>query len=206
MKLPRWLLAAAILTVIWLFVRGVPLDPATILGNAILGVVVSLAIAWTLRRLYEGRANVTGGLRVVPTGIVYLAVFGKELIVANVDVLYRVLHPSMPIEPAVVRLPLRVTRPTAISTIANSITLTPGTLTMDYDQDRNSLYVHAIAARDREAVIEPIRNWEDYALRIFDEERNPADPVPDPAAVENGLVSRGRSDPSASAGGDGDGE
>ncbi|MFB6133165.1 MAG: Na+/H+ antiporter subunit E [Halanaeroarchaeum sp.] len=178
MKLPRWLLAAAILTVLWLFVRGVPLDPTTILGNAILGVVVSLAIAWTFRRLYEGRANVAGGLRVVPTAVVYLAVFGKELIVANVDVLYRVLHPSMPIEPAVIRLPLRVERPTAISTIANSITLTPGTLTMDYDAEDNALYVHTIDGTDPGAVVAPIRRWEDMALVIYGETADPDDPAP----------------------------
>jgi len=90
-----------------------------------------------------------------------------------------VLAPSMPIDPDVIEVPLRVESDLAVTTIANSITLTPGTLTMDYDPERNALYVHTLAGRDRDAVIEPIRRWEDYALVVFDERRSPGDPVPD---------------------------
>jgi len=83
----------------------------------------------------------------------------------------------------VIEFPLRVETDLAITTIANSITLTPGTLTMDHDDGRNALYVHTIDGRDPEAVVEPIRQWEDYALVIFDERRSPGDPVPDPERV-----------------------
>jgi len=88
----------------------------------------------------------------------------------------------MPIEPDVVEVPLRVQSDLAITTIANSITLTPGTLTMDYNDERNALYVHGITGTNKEAILEPIRRWEDYALLVFDEERKPHDPVPDPDA------------------------
>ena len=119
---------------------------------------------------------------------------------------YRVLAPSMPIEPDVIEVPLRVETDLAITTIANSITLTPGTLTIDYDADRNSLFVHAIDGRDHDAITDPIRTWEDYALRIFDEERDPGDPVPDPdrrAAADHGGET---AEPMADAGGETDGE
>jgi len=91
----------------------------------------------------------------------------------------------------VIEFPLRVETDLAITTIANSITLTPGTLTMDHDDDRNALYVHTIDGRDPEAVVAPIRQWEDYALVIFDERRSPGDPVPDP----DRLARRTDSDP-----------
>ena len=93
----------------------------------------------------------------------------------------------MPIEPAVIEIPLRVESDLAITTIANSITLTPGTLTMDYDETRNALNVHAIDGRDPAGVVEPIRAWEDYALSIFDEERSPADPAPEIAVYPAGY-------------------
>jgi len=93
-------------------------------------------------------------------------------------VAYRVLHPRMPIEPDVVAIPMRVETDAAVTTIANSITLTPGTLTMDHDPETNTLFVHAITGRDHEAVIAPVRTWEDYALVIFDEEKLPGDPAP----------------------------
>lgn len=179
MKLSRWILAALIMTVLWLFIRGVPLVPRVILGEILIGLVFGGLVAFGFRRLWPGEADISYGLRAVPYGLLYLTAFLKELVVANVDVAYRVLAPSMPIEPAVIYLPLRVQRPIAISTIANSITLTPGTLTMDYDEEANALYVHTINGTDPEGVVEPIRRWEDYALVIFDEQLNPGDPAPD---------------------------
>jgi multicomponent Na+:H+ antiporter subunit E len=113
----------------------------------------------------------------------YLVSFVWELLTANLAVAYQVLAPSLPIEPAVVEVPLRVETDLAITTIANSITLTPGTLTMDYDSEANSLYVHTIDGRDRDAIVAPIRAWEDLALRIFDEAADPGDPVPRPRAT-----------------------
>ena len=83
----------------------------------------------------------------------------------------------MPIRPDVIAIPLRVESDAAVTTIANSITLTPGTLTMDHDAATNTLYVHAIAAKDRESVVSPIRTWEDYALVIF-EGRDPNTEIP----------------------------
>ncbi|MFB6081219.1 MAG: Na+/H+ antiporter subunit E [Halanaeroarchaeum sp.] len=179
MNLRRWQLAAVVLTVLWLFVRGVPLDPTVVLGEVLLGGVVAVVIAWLFRRLYPGTADVSYGVRTLPYTVIYVASFLKELAVANVDVAYRVLSPSMPIEPAVIYIPLRVERPTAISTIANSITLTPGTLTMDYDEDGNGLYVHTINGEDPYAVVAPIRRWEDLALTIFGEDADPDDPAPE---------------------------
>jgi len=83
-------------------------------------------------------------------------------------------------------IPLRVERDAAVTTIANSITLTPGTLTMDHDTDTNALYVHTIDGRDPASVVAPIRQWEDYALVIFEEELGPGDPAPEPARTAEG--------------------
>lgn len=178
MKLRRWILAALIMAVLWLFVRGVSLVPRVIAGELLLGLVIGGGIALVLRRVYPGRADLGYGIRATPYAILYIVAFLTEMVRANFDVAYRVIRPSMPIDPAVVYLPLRVQRPVAIATIANSITLTPGTLTMDYDEEANALYVHAIYGPDPAGVIEPIRRWEDYALVIFDEELNPGDPAP----------------------------
>lgn len=178
MKLRRWILAALILAIIWLFLRGVTFDAHIILGELLIGLVLGGFIAFGFRRLYQGEANLSHGIRAAPYAVLYVTGFLRELIVANVDVAYRVLAPSMPIEPVVLYIPLRVERPVAVSTIANSITLTPGTLTMDYDEDENALYVHTIDGRDPESVVAPIRRWEDYALVVFDEEKQPGDPAP----------------------------
>jgi multicomponent Na+:H+ antiporter subunit E len=176
----QWPVAGLALAVLWLFVRGVYADPWNVLEELIIGLGVGMPIAFATRNLYAEVVSVWGGIRAVPYAVVYLGFFLKELVTANVEVAYRVLAPSMPINPDVIEVPLRVESDPAVTTIANSITLTPGTLTMDYDDERNSLYVHAISSDDPQSVLEPIRRWEDYALVIFDEDRDPGDPVPDP--------------------------
>ncbi len=182
----RWPVNAALLTVLWLFVRGVArTGDVTLAGfgvnvveEVVVGLVVAVPLAYFTRNLYTGEVPVARGLRTVPYALVYLGLFLYELVTANLEVAYRVLAPSMPIDPDVYEVPLRVETDIAITTIANSISLTPGTLSMDYDADRNAIYVHTLAGRNRDAVVEPIRRWEDYALVIFGERRSPGDPVP----------------------------
>jgi multicomponent Na+:H+ antiporter subunit E len=179
----KWPVVGLVLAVLWLFVRGVAPGETleatlrTVLGEFLIGLAVGLPTAFALRRYYTPRASVGRSLRVAPYAVLYVVLFLRELLTANVDVAYRVLAPSMPIRPDVVAIPLRVESDAAITTIANSISLTPGTLTMDHDAETNTLYVHAIAAKDREGVVEPIRIWEDYALIIF-EGRDPNVEVP----------------------------
>ncbi|WP_266076523.1 Na+/H+ antiporter subunit E [Haladaptatus caseinilyticus] len=189
----KWPVIGVVLAILWLFVRGVAFEPVPILGEFLIGLAFGLLIAFSFRKFYTTETNVTRSLKAAPYAILYVAVFLKELATANIDVAYRVLAPSMPIEPGVVVVPLRVKTDGAITTIANSITLTPGTLTMDYDEETNALYVHSIDARDPDAIVEPIRTWEDYALVIFDEEGKPGDPVPE-IARERPEVSSTRSD------------
>ena len=195
---PTWPFVGLLLAILWLFVNGVPLRPAPLAGQFLVGLAFGLPVAYVSRRFYWPETDPWRLLRATPYMVLYVAVFVKDLLVANVDVAYRVLAPSMPIDPSVVDLPLRVESDVAITTIANSITLTPGTLTMDYDADRNALTVHTIAGGDPEAVARPIRRWEDYALVIFDERLKPGDPVPEPATTVDDVES-------ADAGGDGDG-
>lgn len=180
MSVRRWPLLGVTLAVLWLFVRGVGFDLVTLAEELLLGLALGFFVAGRFRRLYPGRADVGRAVRTAPYVALYLGSFLYELVTANIDVAKRVLAPSMPISPAVIEVPLRVETPFAITTIANSITLTPGTLTMDYDDETNTLYVHAIDGRDRDAVLGPIRRWEDYALAIFDEDADPGDPVSEP--------------------------
>ncbi len=74
--------------------------------------------------------------------LLYLPYFLFYCVKANLDVALRVLHPDVPIHPGIVKVTTTLTTPLAKTALANSITLTPGTLTVDVDgQD---LYVHWI--------------------------------------------------------------
>lgn len=180
MTVRTWWTLAVGLAVLWVLVRGVPLRPAALVPSFLTGFVIGVPVAYGLRRMYDPEFDLWRAVRATPYAVLYVVVFLKEVLTANVDVARRVLAPSMPLEPDVIVLPLRVQSDLAITTIANSITLTPGTLTMDHDAETNTLYVHAIDASDRDAVVDPIRTWEDYALVIFDEPGKPGDPIPTP--------------------------
>jgi multicomponent Na+:H+ antiporter subunit E len=75
--------------------------------------------------------------------LLYIPVFFYYVLMANFDVVYRALHPKMPINPGIVKIKTRLKTESGITALANSITLTPGTLTVDLTDD-GYLYVHWI--------------------------------------------------------------
>jgi multicomponent Na+:H+ antiporter subunit E len=83
--------------------------------------------------------------------IIYLFVFIWECIKANFDVAYRVLHPAMPIRPGIVKVRTTLKSDLARTLLANSITMTPGTITIDIIGDY--LYIHWIYVRSEDPEI-----------------------------------------------------
>ncbi len=76
---------------------------------------------------------------------VYLSTFIWACIRANFDVAYRVLHPAMPIRPGIVKIRTTLRSDFARTLLANSITMTPGTITVDIIGDE--FYIHWIFIR-----------------------------------------------------------
>lgn len=102
-------------------------------------------------------------------GVIYVFIFTWECIKANLDVAYRVLHPALPVKPGIVRVPLHLKSEMARAMLANSITMTPGTISVDIVDD--VLYVHWIyvSSTDPEAYTEKISGrFEKYIAKIFD--------------------------------------
>lgn len=101
--------------------------------------------------------------------IVYLFVFIWECIKANIDVAYRVLHPAMPIRPGIVKVKTTLKSELARTLLANSITMTPGTITVDIIGDY--FYIHWIYVRseDPEVYTSLIMGaFEKYIKRIIE--------------------------------------
>lgn len=102
--------------------------------------------------------------------LVYIPVFFYYVIKANLDVVYRALHPRMPIKPGIVKIKTNLKTQSGITALANSITLTPGTLTVDLTND-GFLYVHWINVKsdDVEEATEFIaRRFEWFLQKIFE--------------------------------------
>ena len=99
----RWPAVGLAFAVLWLFVIGVSpgAHPVrSLVGSLLVGLTVGLSVAYVTRELYSDVSPFTRSIRAVPAAVLYLVTFLYELVTANVEVAYRVLAPSMPIEPA----------------------------------------------------------------------------------------------------------
>ncbi len=75
--------------------------------------------------------------------LLYIPVFFYYVMIANLDVVYRALHPKMPIKPGIVKIKTKLKTESGITALANSLTLSPGTLTVDLTDD-GYMYIHWI--------------------------------------------------------------
>lgn len=80
--------------------------------------------------------------------LIYILVFLYECLKANLDVAYRVLHPDLPIRPGTIKIKIGLKSDAGITFLANSVTLTPGTTTVDVDKALGCLYVHWLYVPD----------------------------------------------------------
>ncbi|MDR3394074.1 MAG: Na+/H+ antiporter subunit E [Parasulfuritortus sp.] len=116
--------------IVWLLLTG-----SLAIQELVAGVLVTLAV--TL--IAYPRSGILGGVRwsfALPWYIlVYLWVFTLALFKSNFDVARRVLTPSLPIRPGIVQVRTNLTSALGRMLLANSITLTPGTLTIDVEND-----------------------------------------------------------------------
>lgn len=161
--LQHYLVVYLSLCLLWLLLAE-NIDWAEIVVGALAALVVTIASA-----PYIG---LFVGLRITPAApwhlIRYLGYFFIALIGANLDMARRVLSPSLPIRPALVEIKTELTSSLGRMLLANSITLTPGTLSVDIDDDR--ILVHWIdcsPGTDLEAATQRIADGFERHIRGF---------------------------------------
>ncbi|WP_054711537.1 Na+/H+ antiporter subunit E [Bacillus sp. JCM 19041] len=86
-----------------------------------------------------------------------ILVFAKELTIANIDVVKIVLSPKMKIAPGIIAVPTRLETPAEKTLFAVMMTLTPGTLSIEFSEDGNYIFVHALNAEDKEGIINQVK-------------------------------------------------
>jgi multicomponent Na+:H+ antiporter subunit E len=116
----------------------------------IVGAVLSLVIGAVTKKLFIKKDfRMLNPRRLVLFLVYLLFVWLPALAIANIDVAYRVITGR--INPGIVKIQPQLTNDLSVMILANSITLTPGTLTVDVDEKTNALYVHWINV-DKEAL------------------------------------------------------
>ena len=136
--------------------------------------IITGGIASFITTLFFGKHFINPGWKIIHPHrylwlLLYLIIFTWECIKANFDVAYRVLHPAMPIKPGIVKVKLNLKTNIAKSILANSITMTPGTISVDLVGDY--LYVHWIyvSSFDPETYSRKVAGRFEYYLRkIFE--------------------------------------
>jgi len=140
------------------------LDPQEL----ITGLIVSFAVA-----LLTAKYNNCCGMEILHPKrifliIKYFIVFMGALFKANIDVAKRVLSPSLPINPGIVEFETKLTSEFAKMILANSITLTPGTISVDMVDNRYYIHWIDVTTEDpEEAHKEIAKDFEDILIKIF---------------------------------------
>ncbi|MDD5495962.1 MAG: Na+/H+ antiporter subunit E [Candidatus Omnitrophica bacterium] len=160
---------------VWIFLSW-PINT----GDVIMAALVSLFVCYMINDLLfsngeTGRSKQTGlidGIRRLAWFLYYVVVFVWECVKANFDVAYRVIHPDMPIRPGSIKVKTGLKSDIGLTFLASSITLTPGTTTIDIDKEKGIIYVHLIHLKNdydpssmRLAIVE---KFEKILRRVFE--------------------------------------
>ncbi|MBN2413715.1 Na+/H+ antiporter subunit E [candidate division KSB1 bacterium] len=112
--------------------------------EVIAGFIISIVVALIAGKFFITTKKQKGTVRRIIAAVIYIFKFLWEMIKANFHVAYIVIHPMLPIKPGIVKIRTRLSKDSAITILTNSITLTPGTLTVDLNPDKKEIYVHCI--------------------------------------------------------------
>lgn len=145
--------------VLWLLLNN-SLHP----GHVVLGAIVGGLLPLVTARFWPETVAAKRPWRMVA----FVAMVVYDVIVANLRVARAVLGPVGRLRPGFARVPLDLTTDVGITVLAQTITLTPGTLSADLTPDRRTLIVHYLDDADAEAVVAGIKaRYEKPLLEIF---------------------------------------
>ncbi|QMU58872.1 MAG: Na+/H+ antiporter subunit E [Boseongicola sp.] len=160
----RWLIPHPLLTFI-LAVVWTLLQNQVSAGMVVFGIILGIIIPWMTSIWWPDKPK---GIRVGKM-VVYGFIVIWDILVANVQVAWIVLTvPNSKLKPAWIVIPLQLKEPEAITILAGTITLTPGTVSADLSDEGHSLLVHVLHTDDPDGVRDDIKSrYERRLLEIF---------------------------------------
>lgn len=146
------------LPVVWMALTG-----RFTLANYLIGFVITSLALWVVRS--PGEVNLLVYLARLRRWLRFAVFFLWELTVASLRVVYDILTWRHRMRPAVIAIPLDLKTDLEITLLANLITLTPGTLSLDVSPERDVLYIHAMYVDDVEAFRKRIKESMEHQVR-----------------------------------------
>ena len=153
--LPHPLLSISLVTIWLLLVNQLSV------GHLLLGVLLGLAVPLYTARFWPDRVHVRKPLVLLR----FIAVVLYDILVANIAVARLIMGRQDRLKPAFLELPLRLETDVAISVLANTISLTPGTVSTYLSADRRCLIIHSLHTTDPEEMLETIRQRYETPLK-----------------------------------------
>ncbi|MDR2944334.1 MAG: Na+/H+ antiporter subunit E [Methanosarcinales archaeon] len=155
---------------VWLFLSG-----SLSIGNYLLGVFFSMLILYPFKNMFSFTDSAGDVVRKIPKKIKYVYVLFREIIKANIFMVYKIMKPKLDIRPGIIAYPFTTSRSISTTMLANTISLTPGTLIMDVHIKNKTLkgpgifYVHSIYVDSPKEVRDSIRkDLEEVVLEAFE--------------------------------------
>lgn len=164
------------LATIWVILMG-QYAPAQLVSQFILGFLLGYALIWMARPFLqktryfraESVAELPAILAQTPLRVWrwtrFVLIFIRELIKANIDIVVGVLSPLEKQSPGILAIPLDVTTDAEITLLANMITMTPGTLSLELSDDRKVLFVYFFKITDPEQEKQAIKSGFERLVR-----------------------------------------
>lgn len=144
-----WFLMNLVLMLVWVALTG-----SFTYMNVFFGFFLAYIIIWMMGHNEQGKKYV----RLIPRLGSFVLYFIYQIVKANLYVAYDIVTAHNYMKPGIVRVPLDASSDFEITLLANFISLTPGTLSLDVSTDKKAIYVHAMYIDSEDAFIADIKN------------------------------------------------
>ena len=159
-----------LLGLIWVFISG-----GFSIGNFAIGMFFSYLILYPFVDMFTFTDSISDIIRKLPKKAVYLYVLIREIVKSNFYMIYKILQPKLDIRPGIIAYPFTTSKSVSTTLLANTISLTPGTLIVDVHVKNPTLkgpgiyYVHSIYVESPKALRDSIReDLEQPVLEAFE--------------------------------------
>ena len=133
-------------------------------GHIVLGSILSMLIPWLTQKFWPEQVCLGKWSTILKFSILV----GYDIVVSNIFVAKLILGKNSNLKPDFLEIPLNIKHPLGLSILASTISLTPGTVSVDLNEDRTILIVHALHIEDIKSEIETIKNrYEQPLMEIF---------------------------------------